>query len=108
MSDIVERLNDHRKGCEGRQYTCTCGFDTQQTDTISALTAERDALRRQLAEAVEAEREKCAKIADDYDCALVAYPNDEAERYYESGMLDASIGIARRIRARNITKRIKT
>lgn len=27
MSDL---LNDHARGCQGREYTCTCGYDYQR------------------------------------------------------------------------------
>jgi hypothetical protein len=70
MSDIVERLkdisqnDDHSRGCQGRQYECTCGYDarTQATadDAAAAferLRAERDAIRK-------ATIEECALKAD--------------------------------------------
>jgi hypothetical protein len=43
--------------------------------------------------------EHCAKIAEEYDGYLCGYPSEEAQQYYESGIIDASLGIARRIRA---------
>lgn len=27
MSEI---MNDHARGCQGREYTCTCGYDDQR------------------------------------------------------------------------------
>lgn len=53
--DLVERLNDiwsnddHARGCQGREYSCTCGFDERTFATakeaaarIEELEAERD------------------------------------------------------------------
>lgn len=51
MTDIVERLReyaseDHERGCQGREYTCTCGYDEKRdpllieaADTIERLRA---------------------------------------------------------------------
>jgi hypothetical protein len=54
--DIIQRLrdiyedDDHERGCPGRNYQCTCGFDARTYETaeaavaeIARLTAERDA-----------------------------------------------------------------
>ncbi len=57
MSDIVERLrgyanDDHERGCQGRYYECSCGYDdkrdpllTDAADDITRLKAEVDRLR---------------------------------------------------------------
>jgi hypothetical protein len=50
-------------------------------------------------EALEAALERCAKFADDFDCHLGGYPNEEAQQFYETGVLDASSLIAKHIRA---------
>jgi hypothetical protein len=34
-------MSDHKKGCEGRTYTCTCGYDEAQA-------AENETLRKAL------------------------------------------------------------
>jgi hypothetical protein len=59
MTDIVERLReyastDHKRGCEGRCYSCTCGYDDERdhllvetADEIERLEAE---LKRQTAD----------------------------------------------------------
>ena len=51
MTDIVERLRnyateDHDRGCHGREYSCSCGYDDQRdallveaADTIDRLRA---------------------------------------------------------------------
>lgn len=70
MSDLIERLqgiagtSDHERGCAGREYSCSCGFDDlveelcdkaqstlrTQSATITTLQAElaeaRDELKR--------------------------------------------------------------
>lgn len=65
MSEIIERLNviidgDHERGCEGRTYSCSCGFD----DRLLAATREaREVLTRQreeIAALVEALANACA------------------------------------------------
>jgi hypothetical protein len=43
MTDIVERLReqirtDHARGCQGRQYTCDCGYDLK-TEGLLELAA---------------------------------------------------------------------
>lgn len=61
MTDIVERLReyalneDHERGCQGREYSCTCGYDdkrdpllTEAADTITTLRAEVERLRAAL------------------------------------------------------------
>ena len=59
-SDIVDRLrgyagDDHERNCEGRCYTCSCGYDdkrdpllTEAADEIARLTAEIEKLRAAL------------------------------------------------------------
>jgi hypothetical protein len=32
-----ERMNDHARGCEGREYTCTCGYDAAKDAEIERL-----------------------------------------------------------------------
>lgn len=58
MSDIVERLqiyasDDHERLCQGREYTCSCGYDdkrdpllTEAADEITRLRAEVERLAR--------------------------------------------------------------
>jgi hypothetical protein len=50
-------------------------------------------------EALENALREAAKIAEDFDCHLCGYPNEEAEQYYSSGVMDASQFIAERIAA---------
>jgi hypothetical protein len=49
MSDLVERLNriwreDHDRGCQGREYTCTCGFDENAFKTAKEAVDEIERL----------------------------------------------------------------
>lgn len=93
MSDIVERLkdisqnDDHSRGCQGRQYECTCGYDARTQATaddaaaaIERLCAERDAIRK-------ATIEECIAKAKDYaldaqpDSAYSLVCNDLAEAF---------------------------
>ncbi len=34
--------DDHARGCQGREYTCTCGYDARLETKVAALIAERD------------------------------------------------------------------
>lgn len=65
MADIVARLrayaaDDHERGCQGREYTCACGYDDKRdpllaeaADTITALRADNARLRAALAESAD-------------------------------------------------------
>lgn len=65
VADLVERLRemvrtDHLRGCEGREYECSCGHidrqDALMLEAAAALTsleAERDRLREALQEIAE-------------------------------------------------------
>jgi len=48
MSDVEALLTrgDHKRGCEGRTYTCTCGYDERMEAALRTLS-------EQLAEARE-------------------------------------------------------
>lgn len=35
-------MTDHERGCQGREYTCTCGYDDKQRALIETLTAALD------------------------------------------------------------------
>ena len=49
-------MSGHKRGCSGREYTCTCGHDDTITDTIEAQAAEIAEYRRQHCSAVEIAR----------------------------------------------------
>jgi uncharacterized small protein (DUF1192 family) len=62
-----EELKDHQRGCAGRDYTCTCGYDDTREHRIEALTAEIERLREYLSSALETLRD--AGVCDD-KCSL--------------------------------------
>lgn len=65
MSDATKLADDdHARGCEGRCYTCTCGYD----DRAAAALRERDAL------AAEVERLKQRVTCPMCDGAAVNFP----------------------------------
>lgn len=35
-----DKQDDHARGCEGRQYTCTCGYDDRIATALEAQAAE--------------------------------------------------------------------
>ena len=65
MSEIVERLRiyaseDHERLCQGREYTCSCGYDdrrdplmTEAADEITRLEARVAGLEKALSDAAE-------------------------------------------------------
>jgi hypothetical protein len=53
MSDIVERLrsyasDDHERLCQGREYSCTCGYDEKRDPLLAEAAAEIKRLRAAL------------------------------------------------------------
>ena len=74
MTDIVAELldfttRDHERGCTGREYVCSCGYDQDIEDAVKKAAAEIEHLRLSLSEARATGRregmEEAAKIADD-------------------------------------------
>ena len=56
MSDIVERLrdyvlDDHERGCQGRYYDCSCGYDGKRDPLMGEAAAEIERLRAALSNA---------------------------------------------------------
>ena len=55
MSDIVERLriyatDDHERGCQGRCYDCSCGYDEKRDPLLKDAANEIERLRIALKE----------------------------------------------------------
>ena len=71
MTDIVERINDiwanddHERGCQGREYSCSCGFDNRTAKTAEDAATEITRLRNLLSEAEKREREARVKALGD-------------------------------------------
>lgn len=38
-------MNDHKRGCPGREYSCTCGFDGERDALIRELVVAMDRIR---------------------------------------------------------------
>lgn len=81
MSDIVERLldyskDDHERLCQGREYTCTCGYD----DT-------RDPLLVEAAKTIESLRDELAKVNMDNDRLT---RTNQAKREHRDKLLKAT------------------
>ena len=97
MSDLIARLrttelDDHARGCEGRQYTCTCGFDDrlyeileEAADALTTAQAEAEAQKQRIGE-LEAEnarlRETLGTICKDSN------PDWTEKRAYPECVLD--------------------
>lgn len=55
MADIVEKLcgyarDDHERGCQGREYDCSCGYDGKRDPLLEEAMAEITRLRAALTE----------------------------------------------------------
>lgn len=55
MTDIVERLrayagDDHERGCQGRYYDCSCGYDDKRDPLLTQAADEIEKLRAALRE----------------------------------------------------------
>jgi hypothetical protein len=53
MTDIVERLrsyasDDHERLCQGREYSCTCGYDEKRDPLLAEAAAKIERLNREL------------------------------------------------------------
>lgn len=89
MTDIVERLNniwandDHRRGCQGREYSCSCGFDNRTAKTAEDAATEISRLRQLLSEAEKREAEARAKALN--HAAVVAYATCAETRHVTLG-----------------------
>ncbi|MCZ7974422.1 hypothetical protein O9X80_07955 [Agrobacterium salinitolerans] len=89
MSDIVERLNaiwandDHDRGCQGREYSCSCGYDNRTAKTAEDAATEISRLRQLLSEAETREREARVKALN--HAAVVAYATCAETRHVTLG-----------------------
>ena len=43
--------DDHARGCQGREYTCTCGYDDRLATLLASQEAEIAELRKALLDA---------------------------------------------------------
>ena len=53
MTDIVERLrayasDDHERGCKGREYDCSCGYDDKRDPLLEDAAARIERLEAAL------------------------------------------------------------
>ena len=54
-------MSDHAKGCEGRSYTCKCGYDEAKDAELSKLREENERLNHLLKQ-----RDRMSKTSRDY------------------------------------------
>jgi hypothetical protein len=40
LRQSIEQLTDHQRGCAGRDYTCTCGYDDASDNSLKDAAAE--------------------------------------------------------------------
>ncbi len=113
MTDIVEKLrgyarDDHERGCQGREYDCSCGYDgkrdtllVEAADKIERLRAEVQVWINHTKTAVWSDSEEC-KLLTRVNAALLEAPTVDIEVVvpdrdygtmtpkdcYEAGLLD--------------------
>jgi len=75
---------------------CSRSFDKDAE--ISRLSAQVKDLTEAL-QIRDTTIEDCARVAEECEITLVKYPDDQARTYYESAVMDASMNIAKNIRA---------
>jgi len=71
MNDIVERLriyatDDHERGCQGRCYDCSCGYDDKRDPLLKEAADEIERLRLLL----EMSHKKFATLKAAYDMEM--------------------------------------
>lgn len=88
VSKMVERLNavwrdgDHERLCQGREYSCTCGFDERT-----------EATTREAASLLQQQEAEIARLREDRDGALRA--NEALNSVIDRCRMDASAAEAR-------------
>ena len=96
MSDLTERLNriwkdDHDRGCQGREYSCTCGFDEDVWKTAKEAADEIDQLTRELA---EAERKLGEEITKAMHAEARATLRERSYQYARNDALEEAAKVA--------------
>ena len=79
MSDIVERLldyakDDHERGCNGRQYDCSCGYDEKRDPLMVEAAKTIESLRSEVTQWVR--HAKTAIWSDSEECKLLTVDNE--------------------------------
>ena len=70
LRQSIEQLTDHKRGCAGRDYTCTCGYD----DTAAEWKSGYDAGIEAAAKALEDDAKKCDCFArNEGECGCGAW-----------------------------------
>lgn len=70
MTDIVEKLrgyarDDHERGCQGREYDCSCGYDGKRDPLLEEAAAEIERLRAKC-ERLVAENNRLVRLCDPF------------------------------------------
>ena len=94
MTDLVAEARalldgDHKRGCDGRSYSCTCGHDEALDDSLRALADRCESLQEQLrvSQAWAADRRdraamleaKCEALQRERDAYVAAVGHDRDE-----------------------------
>ena len=66
-------MSDHARGCQGREYTCTCGYDDQQEALIRELMDGRHRDLDKMREMKALIRELLAALTDFLEFGEYAY-----------------------------------
>jgi hypothetical protein len=77
VADLVKRLtdyavSDHSRGCQGRCYECTCGYDAKRDPLLDEAAAMLTLLQAQVAVARKVAVEECARWHDEQASRIAA------------------------------------
>jgi DNA repair exonuclease SbcCD ATPase subunit len=81
---------DHARGCEGRIYTCACGYDAQRDEALQALEEENERLLTANEETRKIVRDiywMALRYADGRRSYAVGMVNDAVRKGYDAGWL---------------------
>lgn len=106
--DIVDRLNDiwstddHELGCQGRDYSCSCGFDDRTFATAKSAAEYISNMRAYIADLEKREKDARAKVLElaavHAECAADDRPGRDRNFDWNDGYIDGCRGAAAAIR----------
>lgn len=85
--------DDHARGCQGREYTCTCGYDAQKESELVEALRQRDEAREALKATIT--REMVDRLVGAEIDAVLAYTGGGAPSMEKEAELNHELVEAR-------------
>lgn len=85
MTDEAKALVDHTRGCEGRTYSCTCGYDDARDDLIETQAREI----KQLKEAIKLQASAVRTLQANEETEINTLRQQKREWYHAVSSLDS-------------------